>query len=82
MNTTGRLCTVCGRPASPQLVLDECGECGGAFHLNLRTDVEARGCGAAFVSNACGMTTLCDPCAERLATAAMAQGGPRLVRVP
>ena len=79
--TTATLCTVCGSAADPSLQLAECGECGGRFHLNLRTDVEASGCGAAFVSATCGMTTYCDPCGVRLEAAARASGMAGPIRV-
>src|SRR5690606_22278372 len=70
-------CAVCGEPFDDARQRDQCGECSGWFHLNLRTDVEARSCGAAYVGNACGMTTYCDPCGGLLE----AEDGMRVVRV-
>jgi hypothetical protein len=58
-------------------LLGECDECRRPFHLNLRVDIEALSCGAAYVSAACGMNVYCDPCGTRLE----AEAGLRLARV-
>jgi hypothetical protein len=73
-------CAVCDGPFDDPRQRDECGECGGLFHLNLRTDIEARSCGGAYVGNACGMSIYCDPCGARLEAGAT-EAAFRLVRV-
>jgi hypothetical protein len=67
-------CSVCQRPIEEPRHGGACDECGRPFHLNLRTDIEALGCGAAYVGIACGMSVYCDPCGARLAAAAASFG--------
>lgn len=67
-------CSVCHGPFEDARMRGECDECLQPFHLNLRTDIEATSCGAAYVGAACGMSVYCDPCGARLATAAAGSG--------
>jgi hypothetical protein len=73
-------CSVCEQPVEQPRQHAECDECGRAFHLNLRIDIEAPRCGAAYIGAACGMNVYCDPCGARLAASA-ASAGSVLARV-
>lgn len=72
-------CSVCGHIVE-RARHAICDECLRPFHLNLRTDLEAASCGAAYIGSACGMSVYCDPCGARLEGLAAATGA-RLARV-
>ncbi len=59
-------CSVCDGPIEEPRHRGECADCMRPFHLNLRTDIQARSCGAAYVTGACGASVYCDPCGARL----------------
>jgi hypothetical protein len=70
-------CSVCQLSIGEPRQRGACDECGRPFHLNLRTDIDAVSCGAAYVSAACGMNVYCNPCGARLE----AESGLQLARV-
>lgn len=74
MNDLVGQCYVCKRPIEEPRLRGECDECGRPFHLNLRTDIKALSCGAAYVGTACGMSVYCDPCGARLAAQTTSTG--------
>jgi hypothetical protein len=73
-------CTVCGQAEADPRLLQFCFECGNAFHLNPRTDVEGRDCGDAWIGESLGVEYYCQTCIDRMQAASLGQSDPSAAR--
>ena len=68
-------CAVCGQSVTDPALLSDCGDCGMAFHLNPRADVEGIDCGDVWTGGpeAPALQFYCRPCIDRTQDAAREQ---------
>lgn len=68
-------CAVCSQSVTDPALLSDCGDCGMAFHLNPRADVEGIDCGDVWTGGpeAPALQFYCRPCIDRTQEAARAQ---------